>query len=158
MNTESDAPNSPAPSWVPDFGVGIRKVGVLFDALRVDGDMGLDLADMLVVITGGDPGPILVQSNARRPVYFLIPVGSAQYKVWPPGCTRLSSGPRRATYLPVPALDGAWPLSWRCPPSGEERFVHALMLYRAAILYQASCAISSQTTAHASAAGSIRGK
>ncbi|MFD8980099.1 hypothetical protein [Streptomyces sp. NPDC059564] len=158
MNTESDAANSPAPSWVPDSGVGIRKAGVLFDALRVDGDMGLDLADMLVVLTGGDPGPILVQSNGRRPVYFLVPVGAARFKVWPPGITRLGSGPSRTTYLPVPALEGAWPLSWRCPPSGEDRFVHALLLHRAAGLYQASCAISSQTTAHASAAGSIRGK
>ncbi|MFJ9344388.1 hypothetical protein ACIRP0_34690 [Streptomyces sp. NPDC101733] len=158
MNTESDAPNSPAPSWIPADGVAIRKAGVLFDALRVDGDMGRDLADLLVMLTGGDPGPVLEQSNGRRPVYFLIPVGSAQYRMWPPGFTRLSSGPRRTTYLPVPCLDGAWPLAWRCPPTHEARFVHALLLHRAVGLYQASWEISSQTTAQASAAGSISGK
>ncbi|MFD9356401.1 hypothetical protein [Streptomyces sp. NPDC060031] len=161
MNTESHSPvtpNSPVPSWIPAAGIGIRKAGVQFDALRVDGDMGRDLADLLVTLTGGDPGPIVVQSNGRRPVYFLIPVGSAAYRVWPPGFTRLASGPRRTTYIPVPELEGSWPLAWRCRPTAEDRFVHALLLYRAAGLYQASCEISSATTAQASAAGSIRGK
>lgn len=158
MNTESHGPNSRTPSWVPTDGIGIRKAGVLFDALRVDGDTGRNLADLLVTLTGGDPGPILTQSNGRRPVYFLIAVGSAAYRVWPPGFTRLTSGPRRTAYIPVPALDGAWPLVWRCPPTGEDRFVHALLLHRTAGLYQASCEISSETTAQASAAGSISGK
>ncbi|MGW0395249.1 hypothetical protein ACWDYJ_31095 [Streptomyces sp. NPDC003042] len=124
----------------------------------MDGDTGRNLADLLVTLTGGDPGPIVVQANARRPVYFLIPVSSAAYRIWPPGFTRLTSGPRRTTYVPIPPLDGAWPLTWRCPPTSEDRFVHALLLYRAAGLYQASCEISSQTTAQASAAGSISGK
>ncbi|MEV0410262.1 hypothetical protein AB0I68_05460 [Streptomyces sp. NPDC050448] len=158
MNTESHAPNSRTPSWIPAAGIGIRKAGVLFDAVRVDGDMGRDLADLLGTLTGGDPGPIVVQANGRRPVYFLIPVGSAAYRVWPPGFTRLTSGPRRTTYIPVPALDGAWPLAWRCPPTREDRFVHALLLYRVGLVYQASCEISSATTAQASAAGSINGK
>ncbi|KOY54542.1 hypothetical protein ADK59_29585 [Streptomyces sp. XY332] len=120
--------------------------------------MGRDLADLLVTLTGGDPGAIVVQANGRRPVYFLIPVGSAAYRIWPPGFTRLASGPRRTTYIPVPALEGAWPPAWRCPPTREDRFVHALLRYRAAGLYQASCEISSATTAQASAAGSISGK
>lgn len=161
MNTESHrraAPNSFSPSWVPATGIGIRKAGVLFDALRVDGDTGRNLADLLVTLTGGDPGPILTQSNGRKPVYFLIPVGSASYRIWPPGFTRLTSGPRRATYIPIPALEGSWPLAWRSRPTSEDRFVHALLLHRAAGLYQASCEISSETTAHASAAGSISGK
>ncbi|MFD0379438.1 hypothetical protein [Streptomyces sp. NPDC127112] len=161
MNTESDTPAThltPTPTWLPPAGIAFRKAGVQFDALRVDGDMGRDLADLLVTLTGGDPGPIVVQANGRRPVYFLIPVGSAQYRMWPPGFRRLTAGPRRTTYIPVPALDGAWPLAWRCPPKAEDRFVHALLLHRAAGLYQASCEISSTTTAQASAAGSISGK
>ncbi|MET9958772.1 hypothetical protein ABZ128_06715 [Streptomyces sp. NPDC006326] len=161
MNTESHtitAPNSPTPTWIPATGIGMRKAGVLFDAVRVDGDMGRNLADLLVTLTAGDPGPIITQANGRRPVYFLVPVGSAAYRVWPAGFTRLSSGPRRTTYIPVPARDGSWPLAWRCPPTSQDRFVHALLLYRAAGLYQASCEISSATTAHASAAGSISGK
>ncbi len=111
-----------------------------------------------VTLTGGNPGPIIIQANGRRPVCFLVPVGSAAYRVWPPGFTRLTSGPRRTTYLPIPAHEGSWPLAWRCPPTAEDRFVHALLLYRAAGLYQASCEISSATTAQASAAGSISGK
>ncbi|MEU3772097.1 hypothetical protein AB0F11_02565 [Streptomyces sp. NPDC032472] len=161
MNTESHStgtPNTPTPSWIPNTGIGIRKAGVLFDAVRVDGDTGRSLADLLATLTGGDPGPIIIQANGRRPVYFLVPVGSAAYRVWPPGFTRLTSGPRRTTYLPIPALEGSWPLAWRCPPTAEDRFVHALLLYRAAGLYQASCEISSATTAQASAAGSISGK
>lgn len=158
MNTECDGAGSAAPGWVPDSGIVLRKAGVLFDAVRVDGDLGRNLADLLVTLTGGDPGPIVTQSNGRRPTYFLIAVGSAAHRVWPAGFTRLGSGPRRISFVPVPEADGCWPLAWRCPPTGEDRFVHALLLHRAAGLYQASCAISSATTAQASAAGSISGK
>ncbi|WP_349372216.1 hypothetical protein [Streptomyces sp. G-G2] len=124
----------------------------------MDGDMGRGIADLLVALTGGDPGPIIMQANGRRPVYFFLAPGGGRMRPWPPGVTSLTSAPVGVTYLPVPALDGAWPLTWRCPPSGEGRFVHALLLLRAADLYQASCAISSETTAQASAAGSISGK
>lgn len=158
MNTESERANSPAISWLPAAGIAMRKAGVLFDAVRVDGDIGRDLADLLGTLTGGDPGPVIVQSNGRRPVYFLIPVGSASYRVWPAGFTRLTSGPFRTAYVPVPEADGCWPLAWRFPPGDGTRFVHALLLYRAAGLYQASCEISSATTAQASEAGSIKGK
>ena len=158
MNTESDATGIGAPHWIPAAGIAMRKAGVQFDALRVDGDTGRNLADLLVTLTGGDPGPIVVQANGRRPVYFLIPVGGTAYQMWPPGFTRLTSGPLRTSFVPVPERDGCWPLAWRCPPTGGDRLVHALLLHRAAGLYQASCEISSATTAHASAAGSISGK
>ncbi|WUD82663.1 hypothetical protein OG490_20115 [Streptomyces sp. NBC_00503] len=154
MNTESHA----TPTWVPAAGISMRKAGVQFDAVRMDGDDGRNLVDLLITLTGGDPGPVITQSNGRRPVYFLIPPGSAAHRSWPPGMTRLGSGPRRTTYIPVPELDGSWPLAWRCPPTAEDRFVHALLLHRAAGLYQASWEISSDTTAHASAAGSMSGK
>lgn len=158
MNTESDAANTRTPSWIPAAGIAMRKAGVQFDALRVDGDTGRNLADLLVTLTGGDPGPIITQCNGREPTYFLIPVGGAAYRVWPPGFTRLTSGPLRTTYVPVPEGNGCWPLVWRCRPTSEDRLVHALLLHRAAGLYQASCEISSATTAHASAAGSMSGK
>lgn len=158
MNTESDASNSSTLDWVPAAGIGMRKAGVLFDAVRVDGDTGRSLADLLVTLTGGDPGPIITQCNGPRPTYFLIPVGAAAYRMWPEGFTRLTSGPLRSSYVPLPELDGCWPLAWRCPPRPGGRLVHALLLHRAAGLYQASCEISSKTTAHASAAGSISGK
>lgn len=158
MNTESDGVNSRTPGWIPAAGIAMRKAGVQFDAVRVDGDTGRDLADLLGTLTGGDPGPVIAQANGRRPVYFLIPVGGAAYRIWPPGFTRLTSGPLRTTYAPVPEADGCWPLAWRYPPGNGDRLVHALLLHRAAGLYQASCEISSATTAHASAAGSISGK
>ncbi|MFD3680717.1 hypothetical protein [Streptomyces sp. NPDC058613] len=159
MNTESDAPNSPTPDWIPAAGIGMRKAGVLFDAVRVDGDTGRSLADLLVTLTGGDPGPIVTQCNGRRPTYFLIPVGGAAYRMWPEGFTRLTSGPLRSSYVPragtrrLLATGLAVSTARRRPPRARP-----LLLHRAAGLYQASCEISSKTTAHASAAGSISGK
>ncbi|MFC4887998.1 hypothetical protein [Streptomyces beijiangensis] len=107
--------------------------GVQFDALRVDGEAGLRLADVMEEATGGDPGPVVAEANGRRGVYFLVPPGSTSFRSWPVGVTRLSSGPGRVSYIPVPALCGrTWPLSWRCPPSEAGRFVHALLLRSAA--------------------------
>ncbi|MEU5094551.1 hypothetical protein [Streptomyces sp. NPDC020996] len=121
MNTES--------AWIPARGIQLRKAGVQFDAVRVDGDEGRALADRLALMTGGDPGPVVEEANGRRAVYFLVPVGSTSHRVWPDGVTRLTAGPHHISYIPVPALDGdTWPLSWRYRPSGCDRLVHTLLL------------------------------
>ncbi|MFK0172474.1 hypothetical protein ACIQU5_27120 [Streptomyces sp. NPDC090306] len=125
MNTRSDE----IPGWIPESGFQLRRAGVRFDAVRIDGDAGRELADALAELTGGDPGPVVEEATGRRGVYFLVPVGTASYRPWPPGVGRLTAGPGHVSYIPVPALDGAtWPLSWRYRPSGPDRFVHTLLL------------------------------
>ncbi|MEU6354426.1 hypothetical protein ABZ896_34725 [Streptomyces sp. NPDC047072] len=136
MNTQSDEVNlddpecvPEIPDWIPDRGVQLRKAGVQFDAVRIDGDEGRALADRLARMTGGDPGPVLEVASGRRCVYFLVAAGSTAHHPWPDGVTRLTSGPDRETFIPIPALhDRTWPFSWRYPPTGPDRFVHTLLL------------------------------
>ncbi|GHA33744.1 hypothetical protein GCM10010329_65980 [Streptomyces spiroverticillatus] len=104
-----------------------------FDAVRIEGDAGRRVAAMLEEMTGGDPGPIVVEVRGVRAVYFLVRAGSTGYRAWPPGVTVLNSGPNKVSYVPVPALDGGtWPLTWWCPPSSAGRRVHLGLLAGAA--------------------------
>ncbi|MGP9019993.1 hypothetical protein ACT1U9_16540 [Streptomyces sp. BR1] len=117
------------PDWIPSSGFQLRKAGVYFDAVRVDGDDGRRVADALEVMTGGDPGPIVAEATGRRGVYFLVAPGTTARHSWPPGATRFNAAAGRVSYVPVPALRGrTWPLSWRCPPYEQDRFVHAMLL------------------------------
>ncbi|MBC9729945.1 hypothetical protein [Streptomyces sp. TRM68367] len=123
MNTKCDQ------SWIPATGIQLRKAGVQFDAIRVDGDEGRALADRLARLTGGDPGPVVEEANGRRAVYFLVPVGSTSHRAWPDGVTRFTAGPGLVSYIPVPALNGlTWPLSWRYRPTAPDRLVHTRLL------------------------------
>ncbi|WP_037676874.1 hypothetical protein [Streptomyces griseus] len=123
MNTESDV------DWIPSAGIQLRKAGVRFDAVRVDGEEGRALADRLAGMTGGAPGPVVEEDTGSRGVYFLVPVGSVSHRPWPPGVTRLTAGPGHISYIPVPALDGlTWPLSWRYRPTSPDHLVHTLLL------------------------------
>ncbi|MBT2379126.1 hypothetical protein AMK21_05260 [Streptomyces sp. CB00316] len=119
--------------WVPDSGFQLRKAGVQFDAVRVDGETGRRLADLMEELVGGEPGPVVTEANGRRGVYFLVPPGSTAHRCWPREVTILNSTRSRVSYVPVPALEGrTWPLSWRYPPTGPGRFVHTLILINAA--------------------------
>ncbi|MEU9400467.1 hypothetical protein [Streptomyces sp. NPDC048242] len=130
MNTQSHL----AIQWLPTSGIHLRKAGVQFDAVRLDGDPGRRIADRLARMTGGDPGPVVESGSGRRSVYFLVEAGSTSHHAWPPEVTRLTSGPFRVSYIPVPALNGpTWPLSWRFPPTAPDRFVHTMLL-RTALL------------------------
>lgn len=127
VNTENER------SWLPNSGFQLRKAGVWFDAVRVDGAEGRRLADMMDSITAGDPGPIATESNGARAVYFYLPAGSTAHRVWAPGVTRFNSGSGKVSYVPVPALSGeTWPLFWYCPPANSDRFVHPAILRNAA--------------------------
>lgn len=122
-------------SWIPASGFQLRKAGVQFDAVRVDGNEGRRLADTMESITAGDPGPIVCEANGRRGVYFYLPARSTALKAWAPGVTRFNASSGCVSYVPVPALDGdTWPLSWYCPPSAPDRFVHPLLLLNTAAL------------------------
>ncbi|MGW8883104.1 hypothetical protein [Streptomyces sp. NPDC055749] len=121
--------------WIPDSGFQLRKAGVQFDAVRVDGDDGRRLADLMEAITGGEPGPVVTEASGRRGVYFLVPAGTTSGRAWPEGVTRLNSAAGSISYVPVPALIGrTWPLAWRYPPTYPGRFVHTLILLNAAFL------------------------
>ncbi|MEU3204028.1 hypothetical protein ABZ702_09070 [Streptomyces cyaneofuscatus] len=118
--------------WVPESGFQLRKAGVQFDAVRVDGETGRRLADLMEELVGGEPGPVVTEANGRRGVYFLVPPGSTAHRCWPREVTILNSTRNRVSYVPVPALGGrTWPLSWRYPPTGPGRFVHTLILINA---------------------------
>ncbi|MFJ8846579.1 hypothetical protein ACIRFF_27190 [Streptomyces cyaneofuscatus] len=118
--------------WVPDSGFQLRKAGVQFDAVRVDGETGRRLAELMEELVGGEPGPVVTEANGRRGVYFLVPPGSTAHRCWPREVTILNSTRNRVSYVPVPALEGrTWPLSWRYPPTGPGRFVHTLILINA---------------------------
>jgi hypothetical protein len=139
MNAESDRvavetepEHASELSWLPASGFQLRKAGVRFDAVRVDGDRGRALADALARMTGGDPGPVVEEANGNRAVYFLVEVGSTAFRAWPDGVTRLTAGPGHVSYIPVPALDGyTWPLAWRHRPSADGHLVHTLLLLSA---------------------------
>ncbi|WP_371258652.1 hypothetical protein [Streptomyces sp. CC53] len=120
--------------WVPASGIQLRKAGVQFDAVRVDGDDGRRVAGCLERMTNGDPGPIVAEGNGRRGTYFLLPPGSTVRNRWPAAAVRFNgAGPERS-YVPVPALAGdTWPLSWLCPPTEPGRFVHPLLLCNAIV-------------------------
>lgn len=126
MNTQSHPTSVP---WIPFDGIQLRRAGVQFDAVRLDGDYGREVADQLARMTGGDPGPVVESNSGRRCVYFLVAPGSTAHHPWPVQVTRLVSGPYRTSFIPVPALAGqTWPLGWRYPPSAPDRLVHTLLL------------------------------
>ncbi|MDT0438978.1 MULTISPECIES: hypothetical protein [Streptomyces] len=130
MNAKSD---DLCIEWIPAHGVQLRKAGVQFDAVRMDGEPGRALADRLARMTGGDPGPVIDVAGSRPCVYFLVAARSTAFHLWPAEVRRLTSGPDRESFVPVPALhDMTWPLSWRYPPTAPDRFVHTMLL-RAAL-------------------------
>lgn len=134
MNAESHQVNLVPESlpWLPATGFQLRKAGVQFDAVRVEGERGREVADALARMTGGEPGPIVEEANGNRYVYFLVDVGSTAFRVWPDGVRQLTARPDHVAYIPVPALGGyTWPLSWRYRPTVDGHFVHALLLHTA---------------------------
>ncbi|MEU9098698.1 hypothetical protein [Streptomyces sp. NPDC048361] len=115
--------------WIPLSGFQLRKAGVQFDAVRINGEAGRCVADAMEELTGGDPGPIVVDARGWRAVYFLVPPRSTSHRAWPVVATPFNADWATVSYVPVPALRGrTWPLSWRCPPSGPDRFVHTPLL------------------------------
>ncbi|MGS2588870.1 hypothetical protein [Streptomyces hebeiensis] len=134
--------------WIPRYGFQLRKAGVQFDAVRVDGDDGRRLADMMEAITGGDPGPIVRELNGRRGMYFLLPAGSTVRRSWPRAVVPFNACSGRVSYVPVPALaEHTWPLAWHFPPTEYGRFVHPLLLLNAATVLFSDAVVRHQDLA-----------
>ncbi|WP_239144365.1 hypothetical protein [Streptomyces sp. SID14515] len=94
-----------------------------------------ELNRSLLDALGGEPGPVVSESNGRRGVYFLVAPGSTAGRLWPREVTTFNSATARISYVPVPvrAFGGdTWPLMWRYPPTRAGRFVHTLILFNAA--------------------------
>lgn len=121
------------PSWVPATGHALRHVGVHFDAVRIAGFLGEDVAYRLMEFTDFHAGPIVRAETGPQYHYFLLAPGAAAGHVWPAPARALGrsggAGGGEA-FVGVPALYGAtWPLGWRSRPTDEEPFVEARLLY-----------------------------
>lgn len=113
------------PEWIPVAGHQLRVSGVYFDALRVQGAQGEQVAARLTAETDGDAGPVIREVAGGRWMYFLVAPGTAGEHAWPLGVQRLSAGGHRTvSYIGVPALAGnTWPLQWLSEPTPTAPYV-----------------------------------
>lgn len=115
--------------WIPAHGHALRHVGVHFDALRIPGLLGEQVAFEIMQFTDFEAGPIVRELSGERCVYFLLAPGTVAAHRWPSGTRVLHKSDGRLAYVGVPALDGAtWPLDWRSRPTPEHPFVEADLL------------------------------
>lgn len=115
------------PDWVPVTGTTLRMVGVVFDAVRIVGERGPEVADAL----GREAGPIVHQAIGESRMYFLVPPRSVRGYRWPYPAEAFSRGDARYSYIGVPALragSGTWPLVWRSAPTESAPFVDVRLL------------------------------
>ncbi|MFG3498731.1 hypothetical protein [Streptomyces sp. NPDC047928] len=118
------------PSWVPATGHALLRVGDHFDAVRVVGLLGEDVAYRLMEFTDFRAGPIVREAGGGRSMYFLLPPRTAAAYAWPDGVTALGAEGRGVAFVGVPAFEGlTWPLGWRSRPTDEVPFVEPDLLY-----------------------------
>ncbi|MER7728071.1 hypothetical protein [Streptomyces sp. NPDC096323] len=125
-----DYKNSPdlMPSWIPATGHALRLAGIHFDAVRMIGFLGEQVAYEIMQFTDFRAGPIVRSLIGVRGVYFLLPPGSARAYRWPVGAEALVR--EEAAFVGVPAARGlTYPLSWRSLPSAQVPFVDAELLF-----------------------------
>lgn len=118
------------PSWVPATGHALRHAGVHFDAVRIGGFLGEDVAYRLMEFTDFRAGPIVREATGERNLYFLLPPQTTVAHAWPAPARALSRNRRSEAFVGIPALDGAtWPLDWRSLPTTEDPFVEPGLLH-----------------------------
>lgn len=119
-----------SPPWVPASGHALRHAGIHFDAVRIEGFLGEQVAYEIMQFTDLRAGPIVRGATGARSMYFLLPPQTAAAYRWPAGVRALSRNDGCAAYVGVPALDGAtWPLTWQSPPTVEVPFVECDLLH-----------------------------
>lgn len=124
----------PVPCWVPASGHALRRVGVHFDAVRVIGLAGDQVAYELMQFTDFRAGPIVRSRVGDRSTYFLLPPQSAAAHRWPAGARLIGRDLRCDAFVGIPALEGrTWPLDWRSRPTGESPFVEEKLLHEVAV-------------------------
>jgi hypothetical protein len=123
----------PAPSWVPASGHALRHTGIHFDAVRIAGLVGEQVAYELMQFTDFCAGPIVRSGIGERSMYFLLPPQTGAAYRWPAGARLMGRDARCDAFVGVPALDGrTWPLDWRSRPTSEAPFVEAGLLHELA--------------------------
>ncbi|MFF1921296.1 hypothetical protein ACFVW8_12070 [Streptomyces sp. NPDC058221] len=116
------------PSWIPASGHALRHAGIYFDAVRIIGLLGEQVAYEVMQFTDFQAGPIVRSRIGERSMYFLLPPGSARTYRWPVGAEALVR--EEAAFVGVPALYGlTYPLDWRSLPTAEVPFVDAGLLF-----------------------------
>lgn len=119
------------PSWVPATGHALRLAGVHFDAVRIPGVLGEEVAYHLMEFTDFQAGPIVREAARGRNLYFLLPPGTAAGFAWPAPVRVLGGGRGGESYVGIPAFDGTtWPLGWRSLPTLEDPFVEGELLHQ----------------------------
>ncbi|TDC79275.1 hypothetical protein [Streptomyces hainanensis] len=119
------------PDWVPRVGTTLRMVGVVFDAVRIVGEQGPAVADVLGERTGHRAGPIVFQAIGEPRTYFLVPPGSVRRYRWSFPAEAFCRSDERYSYVGVPSLQGdrrTWPLLWRSRPTEAAPFVDVNLL------------------------------
>nr|WP_308282360.1 hypothetical protein [Streptomyces lichenis] len=122
------------PSWVPASGHALRHAGVYFDAVRIAGYLGEEVAYLLMEFTDFRAGPIVRELAGERNMYFLLPPQTAAKLAWPARTRALSRHTsedcRSQAFVGIPAFDGlTWPLDWRSRPTDEAPFVEPELLH-----------------------------
>lgn len=116
------------PSWIPATGHALRHAGIHFDAVRIIGILGEQVAYEVMQFTDFRAGPIIRSRIGDRSMYFLLPPGSARAYRWPVGVEALVR--EGAAFVGVPAVHGlTYPLDWRSLPSAQVPFVDAELLF-----------------------------
>ncbi|GGU93130.1 hypothetical protein GCM10010275_33000 [Streptomyces litmocidini] len=119
------------PSWVPASGHALRHAGVHFDAVRIGGFLGEDVAYRLMEFTDFQAGPIVREATGEKNHYFLLPPQTAAAHAWPAPARALSRNGRGQAFVGIPALHGVtWPLDWRSRPTIEDPFVEPELLHQ----------------------------
>ncbi|MCX4447655.1 hypothetical protein [Streptomyces sp. NBC_01789] len=116
------------PCWIPVNGHALRHAGIHFDAVRITGSLGEQVAYELMQFTDFQAGPIVRSSIGMRSMYFLVPPGTARAYRWPAGADALTR--KGSDFVGVPALHGmTYPLDWRSAPTVQEPFVETALLF-----------------------------
>lgn len=116
------------PSWIPATGHALRHAGIHFDAVRIIGILGEQVAYEVMQFTDFRAGPIIRSRIGDRSMYFLLAPGSARAYRWPVGAEALVR--EGAAFVGVPAVHGlTYPLDWRSLPSAQVPFVDAELLF-----------------------------
>ena len=115
------------PDWIPASGHQLRLTGVHFDAVRIEGVRGEQVATRLIESADGDAGPVVCEAAGFRWMYFLLAPGEVRRHNWPLGVQQFGGrGARTVTYIGIPALYGnTWPLRWYSEPTVTAPFVEA---------------------------------
>ena len=115
------------PDWIPASGHQLRLTGVHFDAVRIEGVRGEQVATRLIESADGDAGPVVCEAAGFRWMYFLLAPGEVRRHNWPLGVQQFGGrGARTVTYIGIPALYGnTWPLRWYSEPTVAAPFVGA---------------------------------